>query len=355
MLQHVSAQKNVSEDADMVSAMLTAIQDFAHDSFKETENAQLDSLQLNDFSVWIERGPDAILAGVIRGNAPLTLRETFKEAIEAIQFVQRDDFEEYEGDTTKFEKSRPMLDNCLQFQLNKDENKSKIFSPFNMLAGFLGLFLLVFGFIYIRDYWRWSNYLERLKSEKGIVVVESDLGWWKDSISGLRDPAAINPEEILGEYGLRAKNVESDWRAFQDLSPAMILERANKILQPPEGVKLSFENGILIADGIAASDWFDQAKKLSLAIGGVNDFRLSQNSLIGKIEGQEILFNCKTSDYAEKQADKFEELRNDLGFLAETEKKLVIGSSRTSRFDRFSRNQYGAKSSACGKSSCRIE
>lgn len=315
LLQHVSAQKNVSEDADMISAMLTAIQDFAHDSFKETENAQLDSLQLNDFSVWIERSPDAILAGVIRGNPPLHLREIFKEAIEAIQFVQREEFEEYEGDTNEFEKSRPMLDNCLQFQLNQEEKKSKIFSPFNILAAVAGTLLLVFGFIYIRDYWRWSNYLNRLKTESGIVVVESNLGWWKDSISGLRDPLAINPDKLLGEYGLQSNNVESDWRDFQDLSPAMVLARANRILKPPEGVELKFENGILTANGNITPEWISEAKKLSTAIGGVNEFRFAPDALIQKINSQSILFNCGTTDYAEGQTAKLDAIKKDLELL----------------------------------------
>jgi outer membrane protein OmpA-like peptidoglycan-associated protein len=324
LLQHVSAQKNVSEDADMVSAMLTAIQDFAHDSFKETENAQLDSLQLNDFSVWIERSPDAILAGVIRGNAPLSLRETFKEAIEAIQFVQEEEFEEYEGDTTEFEKSRPMLDNCLQVQLNQEEKKSKFLSPFNILAGVLGLLTLVFGFIYIRDYWRWSNYLNRLQTEKGIVVVESDLGWWKDSISGLRDPAAVNPEEILSEYGLQWKNVESVWKPYQDLSPEMILARANKILQPPAGVELKFENEVLTANGNITPEWISEAKKLSAAIAGVNEFRFASDALMEKINSNNILFNCGTTDFAEGQSAKLDAVKKDLEMLMDSGEKWLL-------------------------------
>ncbi|MEK7722761.1 MAG: OmpA family protein, partial [Acidobacteriota bacterium] len=270
------------------------------------------------------RSPDAILAAVIRGNAPLQLREIFEEAIEAIQFVQREDFENFEGDTTKFEKSRPMLDNCLQFQLNQEEKESRIFSPFNVLAGVLGLVLLVFGFIYIRDYWRWSNYLNRLKTEQGIVVVESDLGWWKDSISGLRDPSAINPVEILGEYGLQTKNVESDWRAFQDLSPQMILQRANKVLQTPEGVKLSFENGILTANGNVASNWLNEAKKLSTAIGGVNEFRLGDEALKTKIESNSVLFNCGTVDISDGQSVKISEIIKDVELLADSGKNWQI-------------------------------
>ncbi len=325
LLQHASVQKNVSEDADMVSAMLTAIQDFAHDSFKESENATLDSLNLNDLSVWLERSPDAILAGVIRGNPPLTLREIFKEAIEAIQFVQREEFDNFDGDTTKFEKSRPMLDNCLQFQLNRGEEKQrKLFTPARILAGLAGILLLTFGFIYIRDYWRWTNYLNRLKSEPGIAVTESDLGWWRDSISGLCDPLAAHPEELLGEYNLDKNSVESDWKPYQDLSPQMILTRANKVLQPPEGVNFSFENGVLTANGKVTNEWFSEAKKMSVGLAGVKEFRLSPEALESKIEAQNVFFNCNTTDFAEGQNAKLVEVTKDLEMLTDSAKNWQL-------------------------------
>lgn len=274
LLQHVSAQKKVSEDADMVSAMLTAIQDFAHDSFKESENATLDSLQLNNLSVWIERSPDAIFAAVIRGNPPLTLREMFKESLEAIQFVQQEEFDNFKGDTAKFEKSRPMLDNCLQFQINTETNKKKsLFSPTNILLGVSTLLLLIFVVIYGLDYWRWSSYLSRLKSEPGVVITETNRGWLTNSISGLRDPLAVNPDAILSEYVLKKENVESNWKAYQDLSPPIILARANKILQPPNGVTLSFSDGILTVNGKVSNEWANEAQKLSVALAGVNEFR----------------------------------------------------------------------------------
>jgi OOP family OmpA-OmpF porin len=318
LLQHASLPKNVSEDADMVSAMLTAIQDFAHDSFKDSENEMLNSLNFNELLVWVERSPHAVLAGVIRGNPPLTLREIFKEAIEAIEFVQREEFENFDGDTAKFEKSRPMLDNCLQFQLNQGaEKKGKWFSPFNLLAGAAGLAILIFGFIYLRDYWRWSNYLNRLKNEPGIAVTEERRGWWRDSISGLRDPLAVNPDEVLSEYNLDKNWIESDWKPYQDLSSKMILKRAVQILKPPEEVNLSFENGILNADGKITNEWFAEAKKLSAALPGVNEFRLGQAGLQSKIESQSIYFVCKTADFSDGQTSKVAEIIRDLEMLTE--------------------------------------
>jgi len=320
LLQHASVLKNVSEDADMVSAMLTAIQDFAHDSFKESENATLDSLNLNELIVWIERSPDAILAGVIRGNPPMTLREIFKEAIEAIQFVQREEFENFDGDTSRFEKSRPMMDNCLKFQLNKNEpKKSSIFSPFNILAVTAGLLIIVFGFIYIRDYWRWSNYLTRLKTESGIAVTEQNRGWWRNSISGLRDPLAVDPEAILNEYDLDKHEVDSDWRPFQDLSPTLILARAQRILKPPPEVKLSFDNGVLTIAGKPTEDWLTEAKKLAPGIAGVNELRLGADALQGVIESRTILFRCLTAEMLDNQTTKIDEIIQDLELLSGAE------------------------------------
>jgi OOP family OmpA-OmpF porin len=68
----------------MVSGMLTAIQDFVHDSFASPDGEALEDLRVGDLAVWVERGPQAVLAAVIRGNAPQDLRTVFQEALERI-------------------------------------------------------------------------------------------------------------------------------------------------------------------------------------------------------------------------------------------------------------------------------
>jgi hypothetical protein len=227
LLQHVTLNSAETQDGEMVSAMLTAIQDFVHDSFQTSEDATLDSLKVKDLSVWIENSPDAILAAVIRGNAPLNLREIFLEAIEQIQFEQETDLVKFEGDTAIFDDTKPVLQECLQMQLGeKDAPKGRILTPFNALASILIILILVGGFFYVRDYWHWSNYVERLKNEPGIVVTQNNRGWFTHEIEGLRDDLALNPDAILSEYGFKPKDVESHWRAFQDLSPQFVLERA---------------------------------------------------------------------------------------------------------------------------------
>ena len=123
MLQHVGADPTISEDADMISSMLKAIQDFAHDSFRLAKGDSLETLQVGDLTVWIEQGPQALLAGVIKGNAPEALRSTFAETLETIHLEQGRAIEDFKGDTAVFEESRHHLEACLQANTRqKNEN-----------------------------------------------------------------------------------------------------------------------------------------------------------------------------------------------------------------------------------------
>lgn len=316
LLQHASATTEGSKDADMVSAMLTAIQDFVHDSFKASEDATLDSLQIKELSVWIESGPDALIAAVIRGNAPLAYREKLEEAIEGVHARQQAQLQEFNGEASVFETSRPLLEECLQSERQEGEvKKTGYLTPANILAGVLGLVLLVTAFFYVRDYMRWSGYVSRLKAEPGIVVAEEDRGFWRHSVSGLRDPLAADPDSFLKENGYEKDDVESQWKPYQDLSGDMILKRANKLLNPPDSIKLSFENGILTASGPASSDWFEQARKQAPLIAGVNELKTGQDefaTLKSRVELQYISFNCGTVDYSSSNETKLEELSKDL-------------------------------------------
>lgn len=275
LLQYAAIDTADTKDADMVSAMLTAIEDFVHDSFKESEDATLDALRVRDLSVWIEHSPDAILAAVIRGNAPLTLRRTFIEAIERVQFQYENELDNFYGETKTFEPSKPILQECLQIQTGEEgKPKSKVFTPFNFLAGSLLLLVLVGAFFFIRDYWRWSNYLDRLNHEQGIVLTETRRGFFRHEIEGLRDEMAVNPEILLTEYGYDSSDVRSNWKNYQDLSPQFVLERAKKFLDPPPNVQLSLEDGVLTVRGTAENAWLLEARNIAKGMAGISQFKV---------------------------------------------------------------------------------
>ena len=86
LLQHVIDESVPGQDGEMISGMLTAIQDFMRDSFGGAEGESLDTVEYGDRTLWIEQGPQAILAGVVWGNAPRELKIVFQEALESIHF-----------------------------------------------------------------------------------------------------------------------------------------------------------------------------------------------------------------------------------------------------------------------------
>jgi len=123
VLQHVAAESVDLKDADMVSAMLTAIQDFVNDSFSAREDSSLQNLNMGELTIWIEQGPRTVLASVIRGNPPSALRTVLKEILENIEFEYNLALEGFKGDASPFEPCKPDLIYCLT-QAQKTDNRS---------------------------------------------------------------------------------------------------------------------------------------------------------------------------------------------------------------------------------------
>ena len=105
----------------MVSGMLTAIRDFVRTRSTVAEDEGLQTLKVGDLSVWIEQGPHALLAVVVRGSAPPSLRTALQQALEAVHAQYSDLLESFDGDTARFEGTRPLLEACVQQQFRGRE------------------------------------------------------------------------------------------------------------------------------------------------------------------------------------------------------------------------------------------
>jgi OOP family OmpA-OmpF porin len=272
LLQHVVAEAVTSQDADMVSSMLTAIQAFVRDSFGVQPEDTLGTMQVGELTVWIEQGPEALLAGVIRGTAPETLRLIFQDALETIHFEQRSNLASFQGDSAPFEASKPTLEMCLkQVQQRPQAKKS---SP---LLWLLPSILLIGGGIWLfsafQQEQKWTHYVEKLKMQPGLVVITAGNEQGKYRITGLRDPLAIDPELLFQESNLDPASVRSRWELYQSSDPAFVLTRAQDLLQPPATVILRVENGTLYAKGSASQSWIIEARKLVHLLPGVTHFQ----------------------------------------------------------------------------------
>ena len=277
LLQHVLAEGVRSQGEEVISGMLTAIQDFVRESFGQPQEEGLESLRIGDLTVWIEQGSGAILAGVIRGTPPTELREIFQESLQTIHAQFSDSLRVFQGDSSPFEETRLPLEDCLQAQFEK---KSKGL-PFIVWI-LLGLFLVGLGVWVVQarsDQQQWALLLERIAQEPGLVVTSVQEQGSQAIFYGLRDPLAINPDDLLSEFGYSSKQAVFRLKPFMDLTPGFVQKRANSVLQPPSSVDFRWEAAHLRVSGHASHAWIEQAKIFGPMVPGIMSFEM--NGLVG--------------------------------------------------------------------------
>jgi outer membrane protein OmpA-like peptidoglycan-associated protein len=315
LLQHVVAPHAAAQDADMVSGMLTAIQDFVHDSFSSREGDQLETLQVGELTVWIEQGPHAILAGVIRGTAPQELREIFQTTNEKIHLEFHDALVEFSGDAAPFEAAKPLLEDCLESQSDPQKQvvaSKKRLIPLAVIAGIVLIALLLWVFFAWRSARRWDAYVARLKSEPGIVVTETGKQQGKYFVNGLRDPLATNPENFFQETKVNPEDVVSRWQPFQSMSGEFVLARAKNLLEPPATVNLKVNETMLVAEGFATRQWITETRRVVRFIPGLNQFKEDKLLDLDRIVNPLLLFELDKTELVPGQEEKFKQLTTDI-------------------------------------------
>ncbi|MGE3308799.1 MAG: OmpA family protein [Limisphaerales bacterium] len=271
LLLHHVAQSGVPEfNGDLISGMLTAIHDFVSDSFRVTPGERLHVMEVGGLTVWLETGPYATLAAVIRGHPPASLRRTLQTALERVHEEFAVALRSPDRDGTAFIETTPILAECLLGQEIRSAGRS--LRPFwfavLVVTGVVGWFL-VSRFI---ENQRWTSYLRRLAGEEGILVAASSKHGGRFHLVGWRDPLAVDPSALLAEFHLSTNQVISRWEPYRGLTPTLVLQRARRILNPPDGVTLRFEAGVLHAEGVAPSSWVTQAKLRAPSVPGIDAF-----------------------------------------------------------------------------------
>lgn len=259
LIDHVFADPAVAKEPQLVSAMLKAIQDFISDSFTTQLEQRLDVVTFGDLSIWIENGPEGLLACAIRGNAPLGLREQFRATLERIHEEKAEELARFAGDSSEFESTRHYLEECLVLQ--RKASKSKVSAPLKLILLTLGILLVVGAAWLIRDWVRWNRYVQRLEAEPGIVVLKAERHLGGFSISGLRDPLAADPIQLLNASGIDVSDVTSRWQPYFALDPVMMAARMRTMLAPPPTVKVRVEGRVLVFEGSASHAWISSMQQ----------------------------------------------------------------------------------------------
>lgn len=268
LLAHVSAPELTTTDGDLISGMLTAIRDFVGDSFAhEHEVGGLTSFKVGDLGVIVEPGPQAMLAAVVRGPAPESLRHKLRETIESIHLRFADPLGQFSGDAEPFVPARELLADCLETVMQSDRARRTLVWPW--VLGFVVLSVLA-GVLLWRRADLWRRAMTRLESEPGIVLVRARQGWRQSHVSGLRDPLAAVPESLLAAVGLDTARIESRWQSYASLDSVMVNQRARRQLDVPASVRTSVHGDTLRAEGTAPMSWVAATRALRVHPAGVS-------------------------------------------------------------------------------------
>lgn len=272
LLQHLTAPSVAAQSPDMVAGMLTAIQDFARDSFQVAQEEMLETMQVGELTVWVEQGGRTLLAAVIRGHAPVELRTELQRTLEEIEAAHATPLERFNGDASVFEPSRPKLEALLLAETHAPREKGTPWRSWILAAIAAGL-LLWWGIPALLRQHRWEQYLARLRTEPGLLVIHAAREDGRYVVQGLRDPLAGDPARLLAEYKLDSTAVRDQWQPYVALLPGFILRRAGTALNPPRTISLELHGDTLVAVGSASPEWFQRAGTIGPALSGVSRWR----------------------------------------------------------------------------------
>ncbi len=314
LLHEETASESKPLESDLIASMLTAIRDFATDSFQTADSGSLDEIQFGELKILIEQGPYAILAAIVNGNPPADYRVTLMETIEAVHYNHSLDLEKFDGNTGVFVHTSKFLRPCLIRQ--KKEEKTR--PPFALIVILL-LALALLCFYLVKGYQsekRFNALVKELDASEGYHISQAKVKFNSLYIKGLKDPLAVNANEMQSWLGLDTSKVSLDLEGYISTDPSIVLMRAKQTLEPPESVLLNLKDATLHISGQSGTEWQQAAAEKYRTVPGISklDFSaLNQNIvdlkwIVPEIERHVFVFDMNVIQLSDVQEMQFDSL-----------------------------------------------
>jgi outer membrane protein OmpA-like peptidoglycan-associated protein len=263
LLAHVTAPNLNVPDADLISGMLTAIQDFVRDSFRPGEGGTLSTFTVGEHCVQVEAGPRALIAAVIRGQAPESVALRLQRTLEQIHLEYATQLGEFEGDAAPFASAAPLLEENLETVLSTDLAAKRGGRPWLRWVVPLAVVALLAVGLLTASSVRWRRALRLIQSEPGYVVVDASRSWRSWHFRGLRDPLAREPGAVFASGGLRPPTIMGDWKPYLSLDSSLVVGRARRALAAPATATMALVADTLRLGGSASLDWLHRVRQSS--------------------------------------------------------------------------------------------
>ena len=280
LIEHVSHPNVVANDSDAISAMLTVIRDFTHDSFSTEAGDHLETVEFGERTLWIVDGPKALLACVNRGQVPKANRTLLLSVLEQFHSKYGTEIEQFSGDRGANPAFQDLLATCLTQESKLPETdlekKHWLRNP--------SLWILV-AIVSLLGYWGWNHYDKQRRTEAllaeltaidGVVVLDTEDKGNSLLVQGLRDPLAASLDGIGLKHGFSADELQLQMRLYQSLEPTLAMQRAAQLLAAPKTVTLSAQGQQLVVSGTASQEWLDFAVNLGDRIPGFSSANFEQ-------------------------------------------------------------------------------
>lgn len=243
LIEHVLNDNVLGIDSDAVSGMLTAIQSFVTDSFDAKSGENLTNMKVGELTVWMVHGPQAMIACVIRGDAPHALRGQLIDVLDQIHMKYAIELSEFDGES-KIIGVHDVIEPCLQLELKNIDGAAKSKTSWVTMLLFFALLLSVF-------YWLWSSYdKNQIRNQSSQLlaktpgVLATDVFWDDDTLNvvGLIDPLAELPWKDLEKIGLKQDQTVLEMKKFRSLEPEILIKRLKNGYQFPDDLKITLDD-----------------------------------------------------------------------------------------------------------------
>jgi OOP family OmpA-OmpF porin len=311
LLAHVTAPDLEVPDADLISGMLTAIQDFVRDSFRPGEGGTLTGFTVGEHTVHVEAGPRALIAGVIRGQCPEAVPQRLAETLEQIHLEYARPLVDFEGETAPFASTTPLLEENLETVLSTDHVADRgRMAWLRWALPLAGVALVVAGFATV-SWLRWRRAVGLMQAEPGLVVVDASRSWRRWNFRGLKDPLARDPRAVLTAGGFTPRSIAGEWKPYLSLDSAMVVARARQTLGAPASATTVLAGDTLRVGGTVTVDLLRRLRDAP-QISGVAHVDLSSllrvtlpaalETLRRSIESHRVLFDAGSSTVSDADA-----------------------------------------------------
>lgn len=266
LILHAVSPKARVQEAESISTLLSAIQDYIRESFHLSDDQNLNRLQMGEYSMWIEQGPHALIAARTKGPIPKEFHTRLQALIEVIHRERSANLESFVGDTTPFQRFRPALEECLRFNSTTPTPSLK---PRKTI-----LVLLTFPLLALITWFAWSYYrkheknqiVEQLTANAGVLITDSFRSDGKIVVQGFRDPLTVIDYD--------PKKVDLRLRPYLSLDPRIASRRAKSILTPPVGATVSLdEDSMIVIEGEAPYSWLRKVRRDYPQVAGARGVR----------------------------------------------------------------------------------